>query len=323
MPIALGVVVLLAAASIAAVVSGGAKADRSGVAVSGGTVTIDTSSPPNSLDPQSGYTVTAGESDWLAYVPLLTYAHKSGVAGTQLIPGLATALPKITNGSRTYTLTLRAGLKYSDGTPVVASDFKFAIERALKLNWGASSFLLPIAGASDYLAGKARTISGITTNDASRAIAIHLSTPVGNFSNVLAFPGASPVSQKTPMTNQVTSLPPGVGPYVIKNVVPNVSWSLVKNPLFASFHIPGIPTGTLDQINIHQVSNNLTEAEAVLNNQVDAFDVGDSVPPTLIAQIVAKAANRFAKEPVASTNYFFLNQRIPPFNNPLAREAAN
>ena len=40
-----------------------------------------------------------------------------------MIPGLAESLPKITNGGKTYTLILRKGLKYSDGTPVKASDF--------------------------------------------------------------------------------------------------------------------------------------------------------------------------------------------------------
>jgi peptide/nickel transport system substrate-binding protein len=87
-------------------------------------------------------------------------------------------------------------------------------------------------------------------------------------------------------------------------------------------HLPGIPTGHLDRINVHIVSNNLSEAESVLNNQVDAFDVSDTIPATLLAQIQSKAADRFAKEVVSSTSYFFLNQRIPPFDNQLAREAA-
>src|SRR5579885_3090307 len=236
--------VLLVVAGLAAMTARAA-ATHHGATTS---VTVDTSSPPNSLDPQSGYTVSAGEADWLVYTPLLTYAHKNGVAGTKLIPGLATSLPKISSDGKTYTLTLRAGLKYSDGTPVVAGDVKFAIERAIKVNWGASSFLLPIAGAQDYLNGKSTTISGIKTNDATRTIVFKLATPVGDFSNVLAFPATSPVSQKTPMTVQTTTMPAGVGPYILQNVVPNTSYELVKNPLFASFHIPGIPLGNIDQI---------------------------------------------------------------------------
>lgn len=285
-------------------------------------VTVDTDSPPNSLDPQEGYTTNAGEADWIVYTPLLTYAHKSGIAGTTIIPGLATSLPQISDGGRTYTLTLRAGLKYSNGEPVKASDFKFAVERALRLNWGASSFLLPIVGASEYQAGKTSNLAGIVTNDATRKIVIHLTSAIGDFANVLCFPATAPVPQSTPMRVQTTKLPPGVGAYVLTNVIPNVSYELVKNPLFPTFHIPGIPVGHIDQIHVDIVSNTTTETEAVLDNQVDAMDVTDTIPPALVARVEAQAKGRFQKEVVASTNYFFLNQRISPFNNELARQAA-
>jgi peptide/nickel transport system substrate-binding protein len=292
-------------------------------AATASTATVDMGSPPNSLDPQVGYTIQAGEADWIVYTPLLTYAHKNGLPGTQIIPGLATALPVITNGGKTFTMTLRKGLKYSNGAPVEAADFTYAIERALKLNWGASSFLLPIAGTTQFLDGKSSTISGITTDNTTGKISITLSTPIGDFPNVLAFPATSPVPLNIPMKTQTTTMPPGVGAYVIKDVVPNVSFELVKNPLFASFKIPGIPDGSITTIKFQIISNPVTEAENVLNNQADAFDVGDAVPATLASQIATKAAGRFQKEVVASTNYFFLNQAIPPFNNQLAREAAS
>ena len=291
-------------------------------ASNGGSVTVDTASTPNSLDPQEGYTTSAGEADWIVYTPLLTYAHKNGLAGTVIIPGLATSLPQISADGRTYTLTLRKGLTYSNGAPVMASDFKFAVERALRLNWGASSFLLPIVGAAAYQGGKGSSLAGITTDDATGKIVIHLTSAIGDFSNVLCFPATSPVPQDTPMKVQTTNLPPGVGAYVIKNVVPNVSYELVKNPLFASFKIPGIPVGHLDEITTDIVSNITTETEAVLNNQVDAMDVTDAVPPALVGRVETQAASRFQKEVVASTNYFFLNQDLAPFNNQLAREAA-
>ena len=49
-------------------------------------------------------------------------------------PASPRAMPKITNGGKTYTLDLRKGLKYSDGTPVKASDFTYAVERMFKIN---------------------------------------------------------------------------------------------------------------------------------------------------------------------------------------------
>jgi peptide/nickel transport system substrate-binding protein len=124
------------------------------------------------------------------------------------------------------------------------------------------------------------------------------------------------------MKVQTINLPPGVGAYIIKDVVPNVSYELVKNPLFASFKIPGIPVGHLAEITTDIVSNVTTETESVLNNQVDAMDVTDTVPPELLGRVASQAASRFQKEIVASTNYFFMNEALPPFNNQLAREAA-
>jgi peptide/nickel transport system substrate-binding protein len=124
-----GISVLVLASPILAPSNAGAGTGpaRAAAAAVASSVTVDTSSPPNSLDPQEGYTTSAGEADWIVYTPLLTYAHKSGLAGTRIIPGLATSLPQISGGGRTYTLYLRKGLKYSNGQPVMASDFKFAV----------------------------------------------------------------------------------------------------------------------------------------------------------------------------------------------------
>ena len=64
---------------------------------------------PQSLDPGKDYTTQGEETNWIVYTGLVTYAHKSGATGGQLIPGLATALPKISDGGKTYTATLRTG----------------------------------------------------------------------------------------------------------------------------------------------------------------------------------------------------------------------
>ncbi len=289
----------------------------------GGTATIDMNTAPTSLDPQYGFTVESAEADWLAYTPLLTYAHKNGGAGTVIIPGLAKSLPTVSSNGLTYTFTLRSGLKFSNGEPVVASDFTFAIERLLKLNFGGDSFFLTsIKGAETYFKGKASTISGISTDNATGKITVQLSAPYGAFENIIAIPAAAPVPPTTPLTVQ-SQPPPGVGAYVIKDVVPTVSFELVKSPNFASFHISGIPVGHLNTIKVTIVSNSTTEAEQVLDNQVDNFDTWDTVPSSLLATIESQAADRFAYEPAEATDYFFMNQSKAPFNNKLAREAVN
>jgi peptide/nickel transport system substrate-binding protein len=110
---------------------------------------------------------------------------------------------------------------------------------------------------------------------------------------------------------------------VIKNWVPNQGFELVKNPLFAKFKIPGIPTGHLNEIKVNIVTNTTTEAEQVLNNQIDAFEPSDTVPATLLAQIKSQAQTRFTLETMEATDYMFMNQSKAPFNNKLVREAVN
>jgi peptide/nickel transport system substrate-binding protein len=317
-----GVTVLTCATAIGVAACGGGS---SGNAVTeGGTAKVLMGTAPDFLDPQLGYTTQAAEADWITYTPLLTYRHASGNAGTQLIPGLAQALPTVSANGLTYSLTLRKGLVFSNGQAVKASDFAATIERAIKLNWGGKSFFTNyIAGAAAFDKGQSQTISGIQTNDASGSIVIHLTSPYGAFANVLAFPSTGLVPSGTPMRNLSNSPPPGVGPYKITNVSPNRQFTLVKNSRFAALKIPGIPTGHLQTINVQITSNTQSEAEQVLQNQADAFDAGDTLPPSLVPQIQSQASARFSREAVPSTFYMFLNTRTKPFNNPLAREAVN
>lgn len=287
----------------------------------GGSATFLMGTAPDFLDPSMGYTTQAAEADWISYTPLLTYNHQAGKSG-EIIPGLAQALPTISKDGKTYTMTLRKGLVYSNGKAVKASDFPYSIQRAIKLNWGGKSFYTNyIVGASAFDTGKASSISGITANDSTGQITIKLTTPYGAFPNVLAFPSSSLVPTGTAMSNLSNNPPPGVGAYMITNVVPNQSFVLVKNPHFAALKIPGIPTGFLDKITVNINSNTQSEAQMVLSNQADIFDPGDTLPPALVSQIQSQASDRFAKEPIPSTFYFFLNIKKAPFNNKLAREA--
>jgi peptide/nickel transport system substrate-binding protein len=302
--------------------SGGAASSTPSNAKNGGTVTLVMGTAPDSLDPGFGYTTQAAEPDWLAYTGLLTYAHQSGTAGGQLIPGLATSMPQISNGGKTYTMTLRKGLVFSDGKPVKASDFTYTVERALKIPWGGSGQFIAgtIVGAKEYAAGKAKTISGIKTDDATGKITIDLLSSYGAFGNVLAFPSLGLVPSGSPMKNQPNNPPPGVGPYEITNIVPNQSFELVRNPQWSKMNIPGIPAGHVD-INVKISSNVDANALSVLNGKADVFDWADTIPGSLLPQIQAKAKGRYQKKIMNSTYYVFMNTQNKPFSSQLAREA--
>ena len=286
-----------------------------------GSITITYGTAPDTLDPDAFQTTQAGEADQPVYIPPYTYAETNGIAGTKIIPGLATALPQISPDGKTYTFFFRKGLRYSTGQPVHTSDFLTAVERSIKIPWPlGSAFLVPlIVGAKDYESGKSNTVSGITTNDATGQVTIHLTAPYGAFENALAFQAYSPLPKGTPMKDLSSNPPPGVGPYKFSSVVPNVSYTEVKNPYWTP--IPGIQSGYANQIVAKISSNTTASALSVLNNSNDVFDWADTIPPSLLPQIQSQASDRYQKLKLNSTYYFFMNQKAKPFSSMLAREA--
>jgi peptide/nickel transport system substrate-binding protein len=323
--LALATCAALALAACGGSSSGGSSTKaNSGGGSSGGTISMTMATFPGSLDPGFDYSGQGFEVNSVVYTGLLTYHRANGVAGTKLMPGLATALPKVTDGGKTYTMTLRKGLKFSNGKPVVASDFTYAFERAVKIPWGGSGqFMTPrVVGAAAYAGGKAKTISGIVTNNATGKIVIHLTAPYGAFENVLGLPALGLVPAGTPLHNVPGNPPPGVGPYKVTNITLGRSFSLVKNPYWAKMHVPGVPAGHVDTVNVKVSSNVAANADSVLNNQNDVFDYNDTVPGSLLPQVKAKASDRFKLANLGiSTWYIFMNLKEKPFSSQLAREA--
>jgi peptide/nickel transport system substrate-binding protein len=317
----LGSAVGIAAIGLAACGGGGG---GGGGGTEGGTATVLIGTAPDYLDPQEEYTTQGAEADWISYTPLITYKHENAPTGNDVIPGLATALPTISPDGKTYTMTLRKGLVFSDGTPIKASDFACTAERMIKVNWGGKSFFTDnVSGATAFDKGQSDHITGITTDDATGKVTIQLDKPYGAFTNVLAFPELGLVPCGTPEHTLTTDMPPSSGPYMLTDIVPNKSYSVVKNPKWAALNVPDIPVGHLDRVDVTIQSNTQTEAQQVLNNQADNFDAGDTVPPSIVPQLESQAKGRFEPVTIPSTFYFFLNVNLPPFNNELARQAVN
>jgi peptide/nickel transport system substrate-binding protein len=314
--LALAMLGIAGPAVLAACGSGAGKAS----AVSGPASVVEASAP-DSLDPQVGATTASTEATWNVYLGLYTYAHANGTAGTRVIPALASALPKITAGGTLYSLTLRKGLVFSNGAKVKASDFAYAIERAIKLNWESKGFFTEhIVGAQAYDEGKASSISGIRADDATGAIQIELTGPYGPFLNVLAFPAAGLVPAGTPMKAEPNDPPPGVGPYEIAHVVPSRSFEERIDPHWAAGSIPGIPMPSV-AISVRVQSNPGAQADEVLSGDADLFDWNTPLPPAAIQQAKREASDRYSTNPVAQVSYFFLDSAAPPFENLLARQA--
>jgi peptide/nickel transport system substrate-binding protein len=288
----------------------------------GGTITIASGTAPQSADNQNDFTTQGNELYSVVNTALLTFKRAPGQAGTQIVPALAKSLPTVSADKLTYTFTLRPGLKYSNGQAIKASDFKYAIQRALKLSWDASSFLtLHIAGAKDYAGGKAKSISGITADDGTGEITVKLTAPYGPILDVLALPGTAPLPQSTPMKVLPSTGTIGDGPYKWGSISAGQSYTLLKNKSFNGVPTTSLPSGHADTILYKVNSNVLANAQAVLSGSADVFDPGDTLPPAILSQVQSQAGSRYQAVPTNSTYYFFMAVNQPPFNKLQARQA--
>jgi peptide/nickel transport system substrate-binding protein len=325
-----GLTALLAVGSVVAIAACGSSGSSStssstsgstGAVKNGGTITIDAGTPPLSADQGLDFTTQGTELYSVVNTPLLTFKRGvQGTAGTQILPGLAKSLPTISNGGKTLTFVLRPGLKYSNGQPIKASDVTYALERDMKIPWQAASFISAfVQGGAAYAKGKAKTISGITTDDATGKIVVNLVAPFQPMEDIFALAGTAPVPKSTPMKNLAATGTIGDGPYKWGSISPGHTYTLVKNTSFNG--VPTVPAGHADKI-VFNVNDNVTaDAEAVINNQADVFDPGDTLPSQVLPSVKTQATGRYQPVPTNSTFYFFFATNEKPFNNLYARQA--
>jgi peptide/nickel transport system substrate-binding protein len=289
------------------------------------TLRISYNSAPDYLDPGLSFTLEGLTAMYQTYVPLLSFRHASGAAGAQVIPGLARALPRISDGGRTYTLVLRPGLRYSDGAPVRASDFKHSIERLFLVNSPGSPFYTDIVGAERFAKRKRGGIDGIVADDASGRIVIHLVKPRSTFTDELALLFAAPLPADTPAEDLSAHPAPATGPYEIVESHPGQSWRYLRNPEWAKHNaaaMPQLPSGHVDAIDATVLRNPSTQVDQVQQGKLDWMQ--NPPPPDRLPELRQKyEGTQFLDYPQPSVYYFWMNTRQPPFDDVKVRRAVN
>jgi peptide/nickel transport system substrate-binding protein len=280
------------------------------------------------LDPQVAWSNYSLNVIYDTYIPLLTYKHAGGKAGAEVIPGLARSLPRISDKGRTYTLHLRRGLRYSDGEPVRASDFKFAVQRMFSIEsggafYGSGHFYDDIVGAERFERTRRGVIAGIVTDDQTGRIVIHLVRPERSFPRKLAMTFTAPVPPGTPIRNQSFDPPPATGPYVITHSTRR-GWTYERNPEWRSHNhkvMPWIPSGYLDTIKIRIVHGAGKAIREVERGKLDW--ISEEMSGSTYVSLRHRFPFRLRLEPTLSTEYFWLNTSKPPFNDVRIRRAVN
>jgi peptide/nickel transport system substrate-binding protein len=277
----------IAGVALAGCVGGGGP---KGNAREGGVIRIAYGAPPGSLDPALASTPDAHEALWLVYTPPLTYRRSSA----DLVPGLAEHMPKLSDEGRLYSFSMRRGIRYSDGTPLRASDFARTIERVRRLRSpGASLF---------------RNVAAIATDDRTGAVRVRLTRPQSSFPYTLAttyaglVPGSTPLRPKRP--------PAGIGPYRLARVGSHGGFVMRRG---ARFSLPGVPRGNVDAIAVDIQPDAARAARAVIAGRLDYM--ADPPPDSMLPELRSKYEDRYGEHPTASTLTFVLDGRKKPFDD--------
>ena len=260
---------------------------------------------------------------------LVGYPRVGGIIGSQLIPALATAVPKPTDGGLTYSFRLRPGIRYSDGSPLHASDFALGIEHVFQVydnGVGGSvggGFFSAIVGADACGAaiGKKCDLSkGMVADDAANTLVIHLKQPDPDLLYKLTLSFARPMKPGSMPDFAYASHPfPGTGPYEITSLTPN-QVRLIRNPYFRSWDPHVRPEGFADEL-IWTLG--VSPAEQVRMVEAGKADY-------MVQQIPADAFHLLETEytpqlhlGAQSTMFLFMNTKLAPFNSLDVRRAVN
>jgi peptide/nickel transport system substrate-binding protein len=304
--------------------SGSSSGSSAAGVVNGGILQAGIPGNPDHLDPALSYTNEGWEILEATNNGLLTFKKAAGGAGATVVPDIASAMPTVTDGGKTYTFHLRSGVMF--GAPinreVKPSDFKFSIERLFRVDSGGVGFFTGIAGADSYAKTRKGGISGIVADDKAMTITFHLTTPDGTFNDYIATPFAFAMPVGTP-DKDISTIPQwrvATGPYRITGYVPHQSVTIRRNPTFHSW-TPDTPNGHIDGIDVHIGVTPEESVNEVASGQLDWYF--ESVPPDRLTALKAQYPKQVYPFTRNNTTFFVMNERKYPFTKLAVRHAVN
>lgn len=301
------VVALFALGSVVAL-SAGAERAGSGTSVTsnGSTLRVAAAQDVDSLDPAIASGALAWGIEYGTCATLTAYADRQAPEGLTVRFEAAARPPRISRGGRTYAFTVRKGLRFSDGSPLRAGNFKQALSRVL-------SPAMHSPGAALFSDVKRVWARG-------RQLRIELSQRSGSLLERLALPYACPVPSGFPINQAGVPLMVGSGPYYVATHVPDNLIVVKRNPYYR-----GARPHRIDRLEMTVNGDLAADERAVEQEQADvlATDLPFSERNSL-AQRYGVNRNQLFKIRGTVVYFLALNTASPLFsdNVPL-RKAVN
>ena len=263
-------------------------------------INVCLASEPDSIDPALNSSVDGATIISHCFAGLYRWTLQNGKV--VLEPDCASQMTKENNedGSVVYTVTLKDGLKWSDGSALKASDFKRSWDRAISEELGADyEYMFEVIDG--YEDGELNVVA----DDAAKTLTIKLPVDVTYFTELLAFPAYFPVPASadkegewaTKKDTYVTN-----GAYKLDSWDHNAKMVFVKNDQYWD----------AANITMEKITNYLSDDDTSILAAYKAgnYDFIDTVPNDEIDNLKANYASEFRIDGQLGTYYVIFNNNM-------------
>jgi len=281
------------------------------------TLKLNLASEPDKVDPALSTTVDGACLIANSFSGLYTYDENG-----KTTPACATGY-KVSDDNLTYTVTLKSGLKWSDGSALTAKDFEYSWKRAASTTT-AADYAYMFSGFDGYYAADGTTVTGNINVKAldDTTLQFVLSAPCAYIEDLMAFPCFYPVKQAAVEANADWQTNPGGwcteagfvsnGAYTCTGWEHDQSMTYTKNPYWYD----------ADKVTVNTLQYMLSADDTAIYAAYQAGDIdfADTVPTDEIANL--KDNPEFHIVPNLGTYYAAFNCKSALFDGKTPEQAA-
>jgi peptide/nickel transport system substrate-binding protein len=300
--------------ALGATACGGGSGGSPSTVTKGGTLTYYAPSDFDHLDPQRTYTTQGQNIGREIYRSLTGWTQSASAPNAKptLVGDLATNTGVSSNGAKTWTFTIRPGVKWQDGSTVTSYDVKYGVERSFDpdLSGGPTYAQQWLANDKGYKGPtKSGDLASIQTPNAS-TIVFQLNQPVSDFNEATAMETFSAVPKAHDTGATYDTHVWSDGPYELKSYVQNKELILVKNPEWSQATDP-LRNQNVDEIDVKMGMDQAAIDQLMKADGPDAQDaiIEDPIAGTDLNSFVNDPTlkSRLHAIPAPGTNYLAMN----------------
>ena len=274
-----------------------------GPAVAETVVTMNTGQVFRTLDPAK----ISDQNDYMAAVNLYDDLINVGEGG-KLIPSIAESWT-VSDDAREVTVKLRADAKFTDGSPIEASDVVYSVERLLRINEGPANLFAGVLKPGSVTAIDAKTVKFTLSKTFSPFLAAVPAIFILNQKVVEANKGAD--DGQTYLSTHVA----GSGAYVLKSFNRGTQMTILRNKDFYK----GFGPNPIDEVRWVNTNDEATVRALGASGELTITDAFQA-PETLKA-LVAMGRFKLISADTATAYYLKLNTKTAPTDDLHIRRA--